>query len=167
MESYSKQRESFLVALAAEGLPLYVGRTVLAKANTIQRNATLSCSSEAADRDRVPCPGIKREEDCICDKYLCKCGHPASQHAGICGYHTINPEIVCDCDAFNGEHESIPRIDRQTARIERHLTELLAKYSIKPDFQGDPRGCCVKLIVPSGKTDDWGRTGLCVPTRNY
>jgi hypothetical protein len=36
-----------------------------------------------------------------------------------------------------------------------------------PVFQGDPRGCCVKLKVPSGYTDDWGQTGLCVPTRRY
>ncbi len=30
-------------------------------------------------------------------------------------------------------------------------------------FSGDPRGCTVKLEVPSGKTNDWGREGICVP----
>jgi hypothetical protein len=162
MDSYSKQREAFLVTMASEGLPLYVGRTVLAKANTIQRNATLSCSSEAADRDRVPCPGIKREADCICDKFLCACGHSVNVHA-----NSGAPCEKCTCTKVNPQHETIPRIDRQTARLEKYLTELLAKYNIKPDFQGDPRGCCVKLAVPSGKTDDWGRTGICVPTRDY
>ncbi len=31
-------------------------------------------------------------------------------------------------------------------------------------FQGDPRGCTVKVTVPSGRTNDWGREGICVPT---
>lgn len=30
-------------------------------------------------------------------------------------------------------------------------------------FSGDPRGCCVKLTVPSGATNDWGQEGICVP----
>ncbi len=30
-------------------------------------------------------------------------------------------------------------------------------------FDGDPRGTTVKVRVPSGKTDDWGQTGICVP----
>jgi hypothetical protein len=33
-----------------------------------------------------------------------------------------------------------------------------------PVFQGDPRGATVKLKVPSGFYNDWGQTGLCVPT---
>lgn len=28
---------------------------------------------------------------------------------------------------------------------------------------GDPRGCVLKLKVPSGAYDDWGGEGLCVP----
>lgn len=27
----------------------------------------------------------------------------------------------------------------------------------------DPRGCTLKLILPSGRTDDWGGEGFCVP----
>lgn len=33
-------------------------------------------------------------------------------------------------------------------------------------LSGDPRGCTVKLIMPSGETNDWGKEGWCVPTRN-
>lgn len=36
-----------------------------------------------------------------------------------------------------------------------------------PVFQGDPRGACVKLKVPSGRTDDGNHEGVCVPTRRY
>ena len=34
---------------------------------------------------------------------------------------------------------------------------------VTPVFQGDPRGCTIKLRVPSGNTDDLGREGICVP----
>ena len=36
-----------------------------------------------------------------------------------------------------------------------------------PCFSSDPRGATVKLKVPSGKTNDWGEVGVCVPTRDY
>ena len=32
-----------------------------------------------------------------------------------------------------------------------------------PIFGGDPRGATIKLKVPSGYTDDWGKVGVCVP----
>lgn len=35
-------------------------------------------------------------------------------------------------------------------------------FAIK--FGGDPRGCTVKIVVPDGYTNDWGREGICVPT---
>lgn len=31
-------------------------------------------------------------------------------------------------------------------------------------YQSDPRGCTVKLVLPSGETDDWEKEGWCVPT---
>lgn len=30
-------------------------------------------------------------------------------------------------------------------------------------FQGDPRGCTVKIKLPSGYKDDWGGDGFCIP----
>ena len=50
-------------------------------------------------------------------------------------------------------------------RIEDNLAEVLSHYQMRPMFQGDPRGATVKIVVPSGKTNDWGNTGICVPTR--
>lgn len=56
------------------------------------------------------------------------------------------------------------REERADARIlERAIRLGLAE----PVLQGDPRGACVKLVLPSGKTNDWGREGICVPTRDY
>ena len=34
----------------------------------------------------------------------------------------------------------------------------------KAIFSGDPRGCVLKIKVPSSKTDDWGHEGICVPS---
>lgn len=52
---------------------------------------------------------------------------------------------------------------RRDERIEARIIALLAPYDVTPKFGGDPRGCTVKLQVPSGKTDDWGAEGICVP----
>lgn len=35
---------------------------------------------------------------------------------------------------------------------------------IVPVLGGDPRGCTVKLQVPSRRTTDFGHIGICVPT---
>ena len=70
----------------------------------------------------------------------------------------------CLCDQTNGaEHETVPRIAVQADRLEERVTALCAPHGIKPVFSGDPRGAVVKLKLPSGKTDDWGGTGVCVP----
>jgi len=40
-------------------------------------------------------------------------------------------------------------------------------WGIKPTFNGDPRGACVKLLLPSGRNNSFGgaECGFCVPTR--
>ena len=139
MESYTKQREQFIATVSAEGLPLSVILTILAKATTLQKIAELSCSSASADRDRVKCP------------------------------QSTNPAKECLCSTIieKGQfHESVPRIDVQEARIKRQLESLMSKREgFKLHFQNDPRGAVVKLAVPSGKYDDMGKEGLCVPAR--
>jgi hypothetical protein len=58
------------------------------------------------------------------------------------------------------------RLEKREANIEKWFTTTLQPFGITPDFQGDPRGAVVKLKVPSGRTDDWGKTGICVPEGN-
>ena len=53
--------------------------------------------------------------------------------------------------------------EKRTQQVEARITVLCTPYGIVPDFQGDPRGATVKLKVPSGRTNDWGQTGICVP----
>ena len=54
--------------------------------------------------------------------------------------------------------------ERKEKRIEEKLIALCAKFSCKPVFGGDPRGNTIKIQVPDGYTNDWGREGICVPT---
>lgn len=54
-----------------------------------------------------------------------------------------------------------------SCRAESRVTRRCEPCGIVPIFNGDPRGAVVKLKVPSGRTDDWGQEGICVPTRYY
>jgi len=53
----------------------------------------------------------------------------------------------------------------QKCRTEARVREVLPE-GFMPVFGGDPRGCVLKIAVPSGKTDDHAREGLCIPVRN-
>ena len=49
-------------------------------------------------------------------------------------------------------------------KIESCVRMLCLDMDCKAIFQGDPRGATVKIQVPDGYTNDWGREGICVPT---
>lgn len=130
--TYSKDREEFIAKVAKEGLPVHVIRTILAKANTLQRIAELSCSSETVDRDRVPCPGIKDTSKCICDYgWDCTCGHSKRHH----GVETIGACCDCTCAQFTETHSNVPRIDVQEARIKLQMIRD-ALDILEPDKKG-------------------------------
>lgn len=71
--------------------------------------------------------------------------------------------------------ELTPRQKKQEARAQAgigaicqaSLEHTIERAGIVPNFSGDPRGAVVKLRVPSGRTNDWGQTGVCVPTLRY
>ncbi len=56
------------------------------------------------------------------------------------------------------------RIPPKKDRIKAKVTMLCASIGCKPLFQSDPRGATLKIVVPDGYTNDWGREGICVPT---
>lgn len=121
-----KDREQFIADLTAEGWPLASIRAVLRDAVTLTRLAELACSSEAADRDRVPCPATKGKR-CLCDA----------------------PEV-------SGPHETVPRIAVRADRIEDRIDEHARDRGATATFSGDPRGYVVKLHLPSGRHNTWG-----------
>ena len=104
------------------------------KVRDVLRNAkTIQRLSEAECNGDYPCDNGEREVK-FCAK--CEAGYvPAVMVKGVC----------------------------PNCRAEARIVKALAGTGVEPVFQGDPRGACVKLRVPSGKTDDWGREGMCVP----
>ena len=73
------------------------------------------------------------------------------------GRQATNAAII-DCNVGLTEKQQARR-DNAGARINEDLKELGASVA----WCGDPRGCVVKLRVKSGRTNDWGREGICVP----
>jgi len=65
---------------------------------------------------------------------------------------------------------NIPMSEKQQARHEKKddqaeslAKRILAEVGMTAVIGGDPRGAAIKIIVPSGKTNDWGQEGICVP----
>ena len=56
---------------------------------------------------------------------------------------------------------------KEDEMAEARITEACKPWGITPTFNGDPRGCCVKLLLPSGRWNSWGgaEDGFCVPVR--
>lgn len=108
----------------------------------------------------------RRSEALIAARLLCRHGKT---------YHSIQ-EAMCNGvewaqydtnESFNrrqARHEAwTEKRDRQLEKRIRSIVEGLGP-GFGVIFQGDPRGCTVKVVVPSGRTNDWGREGICVPT---
>ncbi len=144
--SRQKDRDEFIAIMTQEGVPLDVIRALMRAGTTLHRIAELQCSSEAADRDQVWCPSRKDDAatSCLCRDYG--------------NYDDGNGTIVGIL-----RHGTVPRINVQEAQIEARVQKLCAKHGLKPVFNGDPRGAVLKIKVPSGRTNDWGRDGICVP----
>lgn len=73
-------------------------------------------------------------------------------------YHILC-ENACNRDLRAPEQRRMASIELRLATLAEtilHGTTVL--------LSGDPRGCVVKLKLPSGFTDDFAREGLCVPT---
>ena len=70
--------------------------------------------------------------------------------------HARFQELGCDRGLSAAEEAAEGRCEDAIRRLCRGL-------GCEPVFSGDPRGCTVKLRLPSGRTDDFGGTGLCVP----
>lgn len=129
------EREGFMLEMGKLGVPLSVARKVLRHAATIQRCEEAVCSYEWADRDRVPCPGVKVEGSCICDF----------------GYDTP------------GKHGTVPRVARTAQRRQDNIRAILAPFGLEPRFQGDPRGYCVRILRPSDRREECYSDGIGVP----
>lgn len=161
--SLQKDREEFFVKLAAEGVPLDVLRLVCRQAAMVQRLAVDECNGV---RDPVHWLEYSTEDGRKSCAQVRKARPP----------YDDTPVFACDED-MEFEGKPLPFSKSRRHRVtcpscrskwsERRITELLEPYNVTPIFQGDPRGACTKLKVPSGKTDDFSREGIVVPTPRY
>jgi DNA N-6-adenine-methyltransferase (Dam) len=65
---------------------------------------------------------------------------------------------------YKWDEKAAKRDEAKEERIQAKVTELCKAFGCVPVFQGDPRGNVLKIQVPDGYTNDWGREGICVPT---
>ena len=56
------------------------------------------------------------------------------------------------------------RLHQKEERITQKIKELCHSIGCGVVFSGDPRGSTIKVKVPDGYTNDWGKEGICVPT---
>lgn len=130
--SYQSEREQFIARMSHEGLNYHTTAKLLRIATTLQRLAELACSSEAADRDRVPCPALKGGP-CLCDS--------AELHE-----KPLPP----------GWSPGVPRIAVQDWNAtQRARAAVPDGWEI--DTQGDPRGYVLRVIPPSYAERNVGR----------
>lgn len=141
--SYQRDRETFIARLTREGLDLDVIRALLRAATTLQRLAELACSSEAADRDRIPCPRQVAEKLHYSTKRIATAVQMAERYP-------------CLCDRPTEGHESIPRIRLLDWRTEQRITKRMPTgWAVVT--QGDPRGAVLQVIPPSYAARNAGR----------
>lgn len=141
MTPHAVERDRFLTLMESEGMSRDIARRILRHANTVQRLAAAECN------------GVWPYSNTSVAQ-LCKssCGNMLASRALVRGV----------CPACRAE-----RLIREWCARATTDKDVRSFREFIPVFSGDPRGACVKLRVPSGKTDDLGRTGICVPTRRY
>lgn len=157
--SYQKERDEFISRVTKEGLPGHVARLLLREATGLNRRAELACSSEAADRDRVPCPASKARlvkskgayipmGPCLCDDY------PAGMHAK--GHHTSITRIALqDWRAEERIRKALADVNATLYKGRDPVAESLPLWGFKTE--GDPRGYVLRVIPPSYAERNAGR----------
>lgn len=151
---YQRERDEFIAIVTREGLPLYVAETLLREATGFQRRAELACSSEAADRDRVPCPASRAFVGL----------DPTARDKAIYDKRIASGKFPCLCDDYPpgshaaGKHSTIPRITLQDWHAEQRINRLLLdEFNRHPHdgpmwriiTAGDPRGYVLRIVPPS------------------
>ena len=139
--SYQHDRDEFIHETTKRGLPLTVVEALLRAATTLHRLAERECNGDDwVTGDLVPCPDEADPVNAYCPT----------------------------CSGTKGEHGRVSVSSVRVARTMRRLERLMrqqapARFGLV--HSGDPRGAMLKLTLPDGATNDWGRTGWCVPSR--
>lgn len=74
--------------------------------------------------------------------------------------------VICNEGLDEREMKLNERSQAAIRGLCEEVSSVPGRRPLEAHFQGDPRGACVKLRLPSGRSNDAGGEGLyCVPTR--
>ena len=76
-------------------------------------------------------------------------------------HHRLMEDHCNGVELYDEDGEALPAL----AKVRAELGVVARNCGCGVKFSGDPRGATVKLVLPNGKTNDWGNEGWCVPTR--
>lgn len=163
MMSYQRERDEFLLIAQQEGLSYDVATKLLRYAQTLHRLAVAQCNGDwPADN------GERKVEFCP----ECESGFVRSSFKKS-SFKTVDnkPIRICpDCRTQELVQVSLGAMEHVKKDNGLHAMNTSLKdcdcMKFKPLFGGDPRGCVLKIQVPSGRTNDWGKEGICVPVRD-
>mgnify|MGYP001568317369 CR=1 FL=1 len=147
--SKQRDRDEFIALMAKEGVSTDDARKLLRYAATLHRLAELECNG-----DHGTVPRIAVQEDRTRRRVEALCATLPIKHVVHSGDRVVG--------VFDDAETATKWID-QAPRDALFSTYRLATQGVIPIFQGDPRGAVLKLQAPSGKTNDWGKVGICVP----
>ena len=122
----ARERDEFVALVARMGGTATAARDILRHARLLQRWAEEGCGDSNAYASWA-------REDCE-----------------VCGgeHMRIYPN---DSNATRWRHGERCEQDRQRfagKRAQERIEALAAEFGARVEFQGDPRGCCVKLVLP-------------------
>ncbi len=105
--------------------------------------------------------------------------HIVTQYARLLLRHAKSHGNIAEAECNGHPAMSSPYIDSKTAsklqaqheawcekrerQLERRMTQIAGELGVGIVFGGDPRGYTVKLQLPNGESNTWGRDGFGVP----
>lgn len=144
----TKERNEFLEIAASEGLPGSTARKLMRYSTTLQRLAEAECNGDDWRDEHGP-------------RHYVNISEPGPM-VTKCGENLVTAE---NTPAKVRSSKYWGRVTCSSCRSVR--LEEIARRTVPAGFtvltQGDPRGAVLKIKVPSGRTNDWGREGICVP----
>lgn len=181
MSTYARAREDFIVLMSADGMAPEIARRIMRHANTVQRLAVAECNGDAWLNSKGPrChrggPDCKPDHT-DCGEPVATLTRPPSLYWALVRcpscLSTRTERLIREwCTKASGAY-----ITKRCACGVQHSADepccrrcypdCCGHVTFEPVFQGDPRGCCVRVRVPSGKYDSMHGDGICVPTRRY
>ena len=149
--SHQRDREEFVALMTKEGVPLRVIQALMRASTTLHRLAERECNGDDwTVRALVPCPEAPK-------------GTFNRQGVYIEPADSVERDVWCSVCGEKGKHARVTASTVKAGQVEQRVQALCKAHGLTPVFNGDPRGAVLKVKVPSGRTNDGWREGVCVP----